>query len=351
MRATGAVLVGVTNMDEFACGFTTENSHYGATRNPHDPKRIAGGSSGGSAAAVAAGLTQLSLGTDTNGSIRVPASLSGVFGLKPTFGRLSRGGTFPFVASLDCVGPFARSVADLALCYDALQGADANDPVYVNRTIEPTLPEISKGAQNLRIGVLSGYFDDNASPEARAARDLALAGFENVQMVTLPEVERSRACASIVTASEGATPHIDAIKFGANDFDPMTRERFLAGALIPAAWLHQAQRFRRWFLEQVCEVFDTVDVLLSPTTPWPATPIGASTHELNGEKLIVARTLGYLTQPISLIGLPAVSAPILVEGALPIGVQIAAPHWREDLVLRAAYELERAGISYCPKVP
>ena len=192
LKKAGAILVGHTNMDEFACGFTTENTHYGATRNPHDTDRIAGGSSGGSAAAVAAGLTPLSLGSDTNGSIRVPASLSGVFGLKPTFGRLSRRGAFPFVASLDTVGPFTRSVADLALCYDALQGPDTADPTCVGRPVEPIMPLLSPADDDLRVGVLTGYFEENAEADAIAARNVALSAFNDTRLVTLPEVERAR---------------------------------------------------------------------------------------------------------------------------------------------------------------
>src|SRR6185312_13613838 len=168
MSAAGGVLVGTTNMDEFAFGFTTENTHYGPTRNPRDRTRMAGGSSGGSAAAVAAELVPLAFGSDTNGSVRVPASLCGVFALKPTYGRLTRRGVFPFVASLDHVGLFARSVGDLVAAYDAVQGADPADPVCSARASEPCSSLSTLGGRGLRIGRLTGYFDDNASPEAVA---------------------------------------------------------------------------------------------------------------------------------------------------------------------------------------
>lgn len=348
LKKAGAILLGTTNMDEFACGFTTENSHYGATRNPHDTDRIAGGSSGGSAAAVAAGITPLSLGSDTNGSIRVPASLTGIFGLKPTFGRLSRRGTFPFVASLDTVGPFARSVTDLALCYDALQGPDKGDPICAERSNEHVLPLLSLAGEGLRVGVLTGYFEENVEVVALAARDIALDAFRETRPVRLPEVERARASASIVTASEGSMPHLDALRTHPQDFDALTRDRFLAGALLPATWVHQAQRFRHWFLRQVLEIFNEVDILISAATPWPATLIGQKEEGLNGDKLIVARSLGFLTQPFSLIGLPAVVAPIPRKGAPPVGVQIVAAPRREDLVLRAASQLEQAGLSHAP---
>ena len=169
MQAAGGVLVGALNMDEYAYGFTTENTHEGPTHNPHDLARIAGGSSGGSAAAVAAGQVPLSLGSDTNGSIRVPASLCGTFGLKPTYGRLPRNGTYPFVASLDHLGGFARSALDLALMYDALQGFDSRDSGCVARRAEPTVIELAHGINGLRIATLGGFFYDQASLEARAA--------------------------------------------------------------------------------------------------------------------------------------------------------------------------------------
>ncbi len=158
LRQSGALLSGMLNMDAYAYGFTTENSHYGATHNPRDLNRVAGGSSGGSAAAVAAGLVHFSLGTDTNGSIRVPASLCGIFGLKPTFGRLSRSGSHPFVASLDHIGPFARRADDLAFVYDQLQGCDDTDAFQAERPVAPTFPTLTLGVEGLRCGTLGGFF-------------------------------------------------------------------------------------------------------------------------------------------------------------------------------------------------
>ena len=193
LEAAGAVLVGALNMDEYAYGFTTENTHDGADRNPHDLTRIAGGSSGGSAAAVAAGQVPLTLGSDTNGSIRVPASLCGTFGLKPTYGRLPRNGSYPFVASLDHLGPFARSAIDLALAYDAMQGLDREDPACVDRPCEPTAGRIGERIEGLRIGVLDGWFHDNAGPEARAAVGRVADSLDTRRSVSLPQVARARA--------------------------------------------------------------------------------------------------------------------------------------------------------------
>jgi len=191
MRAAGAVLVGAAAMDEYAYGFTTENTHYDPTRNPHNPLRVAGGSSGGPGAAVGAAITPLALGTDTNGSIRVPASFCGIWGLKPTYGRMSRRGAFLFSASLDHVGPFARNVADLAACYDALQGPDALDPVCSASGVEPALPRLERGDDGLRCALLSGWFEYNAHPEALAARDAVANALGATQRVELPEVARA----------------------------------------------------------------------------------------------------------------------------------------------------------------
>jgi AtzE family amidohydrolase len=173
LKASGAILVGAVNMDAYAYGFTTENTHYGATRNPHDTRLTAGGSSGGSAAAVAAAMVPLTLGSDTNGSIRVPASFCGVFGLRPTFGRLSRTGTLPFVHDLDVLGPFAASAADLALAYDATCGPDQEDPVCSERDWTPLGPTLAQGIDGLRIAVCDGFFEHPLDPHARSAVQLA----------------------------------------------------------------------------------------------------------------------------------------------------------------------------------
>jgi 1-carboxybiuret hydrolase len=341
--AAGAVPVGALNMDEYAYGFTTENSHYGPTRNPHDPARVAGGSSGGSAASVAAGLVPLSLGSDTNGSIRVPASLCGIFGLKPTYGRLSRAGARLFAASFDHVGPFARSAADLAAAYDSMQGPDPRDPACAGRPIEPALPEIERGAAGLRIATLGGHFaGSGAAAEAVATVARAL-GVDRV--VEIPEAARARAAAFVITAAEGANLHLPSLKTRAGDFDPMTRDRFLAGALVPAAWVIQAQRFRGWYREQVLALFRDTDILLAPATPCPAPLIGQETVEIDGQMVPARPYLGVYTQPLSFIGLPVVVAPLRPEGGLPLGVQIIAAPWREADTLRAARALEHAGVT------
>jgi 1-carboxybiuret hydrolase len=348
LKDAGAVLLGALNMDEYAYGFTTENSHYGATRNPHDLSRVAGGSSGGSAAAVAAGLVPITLGSDTNGSIRVPAAFCGVFGLKPTYGRVSRAGSFPFAESLDHVGPFARSVRDLALAFDVLHGPDPRDPVCSHRPAEPCRQVLEQGADGLRIAVAGGYFASQGQPEvfepvARAAKAL------NVQRtVLIPDAARARAAAYVITACEGGNLHLSDLRNRPQDFDPLTVERFFAGAILPASWYRHAQRFRSVFREQMREVFKGVDVILAPATPCPAVTIGQATIVLNGVEVAARPNIGVFTQPLSFIGLPIVCAPIFEPGTPPLGIQIIAAPYREAAALRVAHELEARGVAVAP---
>jgi AtzE family amidohydrolase len=343
LTEAGAILFGALNMDEYAYGFTTENTHYGAAHNPHDPAHSAGGSSGGSGAAVAGGLVTIALASDTNGSIRVPSSFCGTFGLKSTFGRLSRAGTRPFVASLDHLGPLARTVGDLAASYDAMQGADPNDPAQAVRPVELTLPPLEQGASGLRIAIAGGHFAGSgvaASAVATVAKALG-----TTRVVEIPEAARARAAAYVITPSEGAGLHFADLKSRAADFDPMTRDRFLAGALVPAVWVQRAQRFRRWYRERVMELFRDVDILLAPATPCQAPKIGQETIEIDGVAVPARPFIGVYTQPLSFIGLPIVAAPLRQPGALPIAVQIIAAPWREDLALRVARVLEREGVT------
>ncbi|HEY0526026.1 MAG TPA: AtzE family amidohydrolase [Stellaceae bacterium] len=347
LAEAGAVLVGALNMDEYAYGFTSENTHYGPARNPHDRDRIAGGSSGGSGNAVAGGLVPLSLGSDTNGSIRVPASLCGIFGLKPTYGRLGRGGARPFVASLDHVGPLARSAADLAAGYDAMQGPDARDPACAGRPVEPALPQLARGVDRLRIAVAGGHFAGSGEA-AEAVATVAQALGVATRTIEVPEAARARAAAFIITASEGGNLHLSDLRMRAADFDPMTRDRFLAGAMVPAAWVIQAQRFRGWFRERVLELFRDVDILLAPATPCAAPRIGQETIEIDGVEVPMRPYLGVYTQPLSFIGLPIVAVPVHRPGKLPIGVQVIAAPWREADALRIAAALERDGVVAAP---
>src|SRR5205823_6866863 len=202
LEAAGAVLVGALNMGEYAYDFTGENVHDGPSRNPHDLNRMTGGSSGGSGGAVGGGLVPLALGSDTNGSIRVPSSFCGIFGLKPTYGRLSRAHTFPFVASFDHLGPLARTTNDLALAYDAMQGYDADDPVCADRPAEITLPALDRGIEGLRIAVAGGYFRKGASPEACEATKRVAKALDVKREIEIPEAERAPPAAYVITPAK-----------------------------------------------------------------------------------------------------------------------------------------------------
>jgi 1-carboxybiuret hydrolase len=348
LEFAGAVLVGALNMGEYAYDFTGENVHDGPSRNPHDLTRMTGGSSGGSGGAVGGGLVPLALGSDTNGSIRAPSSFCGIFGLKPTYGRLSRARSFPFVASFDHLGPFARNVGDLALAYDAMQGPDPEDAACSTRPAEPVTPLLAQDIGSLRIAVAGGYFQKNVFPEAREAVARVARALDATRSVEIPEAARARAAAYVITACEGASLHLDRLRSRPDDFDPAVRDRLLAGAMIPAVLVDRAQKFRRWYRAAVLELFKSVDVIIAPATPCIAPKLGQATFVLDGVELQVRANIGIHTQPISFIGLPVVAVPVALE-PMPIGVQIIAAPWREDIALHVALALERAGVASAPE--
>jgi aspartyl-tRNA(Asn)/glutamyl-tRNA(Gln) amidotransferase subunit A len=343
LEAAGAVLVGALNMGEYAYDFTGENVHDGASRNPHDITRMSGGSSGGSGSAVGGGMVPLALGSDTNGSIRVPSSLCGIFGLKPTYGRLTRARSFPFVASLDHLGPFARTARDLALSYDAMQGPDPDDAACVDRGIEPVLPLIEKGIEGLRIVTAGGYFRKGGAREAHDALDLVAKALGAREEIEIPEAARARAAAYIITCTEGAALHLDRLRNQAGEFDPAVRDRLLAGAMVPSTLVVKAQIFRRWYRDHVVELFKNCDAILAPATPVTAPKLGQVNFTLDGVELPVRPNMGIYTQPISFIGLPVAAVPVPLK-PLPIAVQIICAPWREDIALRIAYTLEKMGV-------
>lgn len=348
LEAADAVLVGALNMGEYAYDFTGENEHDGPSRNPHDLGHMSGGSSGGSGAAVAAGEVPLALGSDTNGSIRVPSALCGLFGLKPTYGRLSRARTFPFVASFDHLGPFARCPLDLALAYDAMQGEDFDDPAQTVRPYEPVAPMLAEGAGGLRIAVAGGYFRAKATPEALAAVDHVAAALGVDRVVDIPDAARARAAAYVITAAEGAALHAGRLRARAGDFDPAVRDRLIAGLAIPSGWVIAAQKFRHAFRARMLKLFEEVDILLAPSTPCRAPALGQKTFVLDGETLLVRPNLGLFTQPISFVGLPVAAVPVWLDEGLPLGVQVIAPPWREDLALKVAQALADLGTARAP---
>ncbi len=345
----GAILVGALNMGEYAYDFTGENVHYGNCRNPWDPTRMAGGSSSGSAAAVASNMLPITLGSDTNGSIRVPASLCGIFGLKPTYGRLPRSGTYPFCDSLDHVGPLAQSCDDLAVVYDCLQGFDKTDHACVSRNLEFVAKAAAGTDKSLRIGILEGYFANPQFVDANKAvsfvADALVDDGFSVERCNLKFAEAGRSAAFLITNAEGAALHESRLRSQPEDFDPDTRDRFIAGSLLPASWYIKAQKVRKLFAEEAAALFQSFDVLIAPSTPIRAPKIGQKTMAINGEEVNVRANLGYFTQPISCIGLPSLSVPISSRDRLPIGVQLVAAPWLERHCFEVGFRLQSLGLA------
>jgi aspartyl-tRNA(Asn)/glutamyl-tRNA(Gln) amidotransferase subunit A len=277
----------------------------------------------------------------------VPSSFCGIFGLKPTYGRLSRARSFPFVASFDHLGPFARSVGDLALAYDAMQGPDADDAACTTRPVEPVTPLLAEDISGLRVAVAGGYFQKNVFPEAVEAVSRVAKALNATTTVEIPEAARARAAAYVITTTEGASLHLDRLRKRPNDFDPAVRDRLIAGAMVPAPLVDRAQKFRRWYRAKVLELFRSVDVIIAPATPCIAPKLGQVNFVLDGVELPVRANIGIHTQPISFIGLPVVAVPVPLE-PMPIGVQIIAAPWREDIALRVAHALERMGVAAAP---
>ncbi len=325
LREAGAVLVATLNMDEFAYGFATINARHGTTRNPHDLDRLAGGSSGGSAAVVAAGLLPFALGSDTNGSIRVPASLTGVYGLKPTHDDLPMRGVFPFAESFDDIGPFTTSVADLCRVWEVLRGsAPADDP-----------------DQEFRVAQLSGRFLQNADPDQLAA---IAAIAPDARVLDLPDIARARSAAFLITAYEGGTLHRAALAKDAMAFDPATRDRLLAGALIPRALYDAARDFRRSFKPMIVDLVSEYDVLLAPAAPCMAPLVSDPRITIDGMLKPARSDLGIHTQPISFTGLPSLSVPLRRPGRLPLGLQLIGRPNGESTLFRFAAMLEDRGV-------
>jgi aspartyl-tRNA(Asn)/glutamyl-tRNA(Gln) amidotransferase subunit A len=333
LEAAGAVLIGTQNMDEFSYGFVTMNSHYGTTLNPHDSNRLAGGAAGGSAAAVGTGTVPFSLAFDTNGSLRVPAALCGVIGLKPTYGDLPREGCFPFVDSLDVIGALARDLDDIILIREVLrQGRPESQ--------EPT-------RSPLRFGRLSGWFDREIENELREplnhfSEKLGRVGFE------LEHAEISRAAASIIIAAEGASFHRRRLERDPLAFDPATRDRLLAGLLLSSDDYLHAQRFRSWIQERSRAQFKLCDVMFTPAAPGFAPTIADPTISFEGGRVPARSHLGIYTQPVSLIGLPALVLPLAGSFPLPLGVQIIATAGGEQTLFEAARFLIERGLVAIP---
>jgi len=326
-------------MDEFGMGGTTENRHFGPTRNPHDRTRTPGGSSGGCAAALAAGYVPIAIGGDALGSIRLPASLCGIHGLRPTRGTMPTRGVVPATGSITTIGPMARSIRDVATCHAALLGRSGATPGSVGPAGD---------VASLRVGVARGYFDEEVDEQVAQAVAAARSAFRHAIDVDFPEPRLARAANALVNAAESAGPQIDRLRTRADDFDPLTRDRFLAHALLPAGWYLRAQAFRRWHARCVLEALRASPLMLFPATPCVAPPIGTRTLRVLGIDHPTGPALGTYTQPLAGLDCPVLAVAIARPGRLPVGVQLLAAPGREDLLFAAGEHLERLGIAAAP---
>jgi Asp-tRNAAsn/Glu-tRNAGln amidotransferase A subunit and related amidases len=338
LRAAGAVIVGKTGLHELAYGVTSNNPHFGPVRNPHDRDRIPGGSSGGSGAAVASGMVFMAMGTDTGGSIRIPASYCGTVGLKPTFGLVSKAGCMPLGLSLDHMGPLTSTVQDAALVLNALAGYDARDASSVARPPEDYVPR-DRSLQGIRIGWPKNFFFDHIDSEIAAAVEKAgerarQAGAEIVP-VQVPDMEALNVVARVILLSEASAVMGRHLHRRA-DFGPDVLALLDSGCLLPATDYVNAQRIRRRMQLEFARLFQDIDLLFTPTTPIPAPLIGAATAEVGGRQEDVRLASTRLVRGINALGLPALSIPCGNTAAgLPIGLQIVGRAFDEKLVLRA----------------
>jgi aspartyl-tRNA(Asn)/glutamyl-tRNA(Gln) amidotransferase subunit A len=363
LRQAGAVIVGKTNLDEFAMGSSTENSAFGPTRNPWDPSRVPGGSSGGSAAAVAAGSALGAFGSDTGGSIRQPASLCGVVGFKPTYGLVSRFGLVAFASSLDQIGPFSRTVADALSLFEAVAGHDPKDGTSYPGSVPDVMPSLDSGVSRVRIGLVKELGGEGYEPAVVAAMDsmvtkLTEAGAE-VSEVSLPSVDVALSAYYLINPAECSSnlARFDGVRFGlrvegdtveemmartrAEGFGPEVTRRILLGTYALSAGYYdafygQAQRVRTKIIAELTAAYERVDVLVSPTSPTTAFELGAKTQDPLAMYLCDVCTI-----PSNLSGHPAISVPIgLDDRGLPIGFQVMAPALGEAMLFRVATAVE-----------
>jgi aspartyl-tRNA(Asn)/glutamyl-tRNA(Gln) amidotransferase subunit A len=344
LRDAGAVIVGKNNLHEFAYGGSSLVSHFGDVRNPWDVGHMAGGSSGGSAAAVAAGMVYAAIGTDTAGSIREPAALCGCVGLKATYGRVSSRGVIPLAWSLDHAGPLAATVEDAAVVLQAIAGYDGGDVGSADVPVADYVSALRAGTKGMRVGVVRGYFFDELDAEVAAAMEHALRGIQSLG-AELREVrfdENEVPTDRTVQAAESYAVHAESVAKSAELYQGETVRRIRSGEKVSAAEYIQRRRELEEARRNIGVVFADVDVMVTPTTPMAAPAIAdlkANPEALRPAELKLLRN----TRPFNVWGLPAISVPCgFTHSGLPIGMQIAGPHWREDLVLRLAHAYEQA---------
>ena len=364
LDAQGAVMIGKTNLDEFAMGSSNENSAFGPACNPWDPSRVPGGSSGGSAVAVAAGEVTFALGTDTGGSIRQPAALTGVAGMKPTYGRVSRYGVVAFASSLDQVGPFARTVEDCAIVCQALFGRDPHDATTMPRDVDDLGRDLDKGVRGLRLGIPKEYFVEGIEPGVMKAVREAIRELEKqgatIEEVSLPSTDHALGVYYIIQPAEASAnlARYDGVRYGlrvegpdlvetykrtrGQGFGAEVKRRMILGTYALStgyydAYYVKAQKVRTVIKAEFDRVFERVDALLTPTSPTVAFGIGAKVNDPLSMYLNDVFTL-----PANIAGLPGMSIPCGQSEGLPVGLQVIAKYWDEAMLFRVAAAYERA---------
>jgi aspartyl-tRNA(Asn)/glutamyl-tRNA(Gln) amidotransferase subunit A len=346
LRDAGAILIGKLNMHEFARGATNASSLIGACNNPWDTLRVSGGSSGGSAAAVAAGLCFGALGSDTGGSIRIPAAFCGIVGLKPTYGRVSRYGAFPLSWSLDHVGPMTRTVTDAALMLQVIAGHDRHDPTTRTAVVPDYSVALTRDIEGARLGIPQEFYFEQLEAEVRdsvraAIQTLERAGAQ-VEEVSLPLSQYAAAAARIISSTESAEIHEKFLQTHFADYSSDVRAGFLVGQLILGKHYMKAQRLRSLIRQEMAAALRRVDALVTPTVPIPAPRSGETTVDIGQEVIDVMWALSRLTCPANLTGFPAISVPCgFTMAELPIGLQFIGRPFAEATILQLAYAYEQ----------
>jgi aspartyl-tRNA(Asn)/glutamyl-tRNA(Gln) amidotransferase subunit A len=345
LEDAGSVLIGKTNTHEFAYGPTGDRSYFGPTTNPHDERRVTGGSSGGSGAAVAANLCYGALGSDTGGSIRIPAALCGIVGMKPTFGRVSKHGVFPLAWSLDHVGPITRTVEDNAIMLNALAGGDPEDPYSVDLAAEDFARDLTRGVRGATIGIPTEFYFEHVDGEVEAlvrkAAETFLSLGAGVREVEVPNLLETLHAQRLTLAAEAYAVHEERVKTEPERFDDQGLERLLAGENLQAFRYAEAQQRKLHSRREFGLVLQDVDVLLTPTVPIPATLVGQRETTIDGYEEAVYSALTRLTGPTNLNGLPSLSVPCgTTSSGLPVGLQLIGRPFDEATLYRFGHAHE-----------
>jgi aspartyl-tRNA(Asn)/glutamyl-tRNA(Gln) amidotransferase subunit A len=343
----GAILMGKLQMHEFALGATSVNPHDGPAHNPWDIDSITGGSSGGSGSAVGSGQVMGALGSDTGGSIRIPAGLCGIVGLKPTFGRVSRRGVFPLSFSLDTVGPMTRTARDAALIMNVISGYDSRDQSSANLADEDFTALLGNSISGLKIGIPDEFFYDVIEPEVAEAMCVATGMLQElgatVERVSIPVLNHSLAISSTILVTEAAEVHIDNLKNRPQDIGADVRGRLQTGALISAQDYLKAQRARTEFNNQMAEVMERYDILVAPSVATGATKIDQTHIDISGQQVNALALMSRLTRPFNICGYPTTSVPAgFTSAGMPIGMQIAGRPFEDATVLQVTHAYEQA---------